>query len=135
MHYLFVLYFRNFNLKISFNFNHFGGRRRGSRPRDGFLPLRYDLGDVARNANIENFIAFVRNANIRGYPNNDWLIRSPESDDNFSNFGEDNVYVPLRKRNSARLLYDHNNQRSVHIFQRASFHFKGITNNMLPCVV
>jgi len=43
----------------------------------------------------------------------------------------------MRKRNAARLLYDQNNQRTVHIMhQRASFHYKGITNHIftvMPC--
>lgn len=43
----------------------------------------------------------------------------------------------MRKRNAARLLYDQNNQRTVHIMhQRASFHYKGITYHIftvMPC--
>ncbi|XP_016662506.1 uncharacterized protein LOC107884591 isoform X2 [Acyrthosiphon pisum] len=67
----------------------------------------------------------------RGYSyNHDWLNRSPETDDNISNFSGDNVYVPMRKRNTARLVYDQNNQRTVHLMHRASFHFKDSKEEM-----
>lgn len=66
----------------------------------------------------------------RGYSYNDWLSRSPETDDNVSNSSEDNVHAPLRKFKTARLLYHYNknNHRPMHILHRASFHSKGITN-------
>ncbi|XP_025208287.1 muscle calcium channel subunit alpha-1 isoform X3 [Melanaphis sacchari] len=68
----------------------------------------------------------------RRYPfNNDWLNRSSETDDNMSNISGDSAYLPMRKRNAARLLYDQNNQRTVHLMhQRASFHYKDSKEEM-----
>lgn len=76
---------------------------------------------------IWDFCCFFFNATIRGYPLNEWLSRSPETDDNISNFSEDNA--PLRKHNDTKLLYDQKTHRTVHILHRASFHYKGITKN------
>ncbi|XP_025411039.1 muscle calcium channel subunit alpha-1 isoform X8 [Sipha flava] len=89
-----------------------------------FLPNNY--AKPQRDTKIQNGSVSLHS----GYSHYDWLNRSLDTDDNISNLDEDIVYWPVHNRSAAKLLYSHNNHRTMHILQRASFHFKGSKDEM-----
>ncbi|XP_050528815.1 muscle calcium channel subunit alpha-1-like isoform X2 [Daktulosphaira vitifoliae] len=97
-----------------------------------------EIDYLPNNFTKEQMDAKIKNGAVslhRGYPRNKWLLnRSSHADDNLSNISKLSVSTP--KSNAAKLLIEHrNNRRSVHIYHRASFHFKGTRDEMSEAAI
>ncbi|VVC34211.1 Hypothetical protein CINCED_3A011574 [Cinara cedri] len=94
-----------------------------------FSPSDYSREPPQRHTKIQNGSVSLHSG---PHPSNEWLNRSPDTDDNASStYSGDYACGPhMQKGNAARLLYDHNDHRSVRILQRASFHSKGSKDEM-----
>ncbi|XP_025410803.1 muscle calcium channel subunit alpha-1 isoform X5 [Sipha flava] len=119
---------RTGSLKRSFRVSNTHSKKKHLSPSSSievdFLPNNY--AKPQRDTKIQNGSVSLHS----GYSHYDWLNRSLDTDDNISNLDEDIVYWPVHNRSAAKLLYSHNNHRTMHILQRASFHFKGSKDEM-----